>query len=629
MLSALENLLGLYDIDGYITPMADNHLDEFINNADNKVKYLTGFTGTAGTALTMKDYKGLYTDGRYYEQASRQLEDYELIRANETTLEDFIISRKASRIGIDPHFISHQGYERMRDRLAESGIELVDTDDLVRKSQKKVQRRKFRGVADLEKVYYRLSDGKLVIENGLIDKSTRNSGKKSGDVGSSKKADSKAHGPDRSGPVENTKSASHPESSGNNMLDDDELFDRLANKNITGSFRLGKIRWVRTLIGESDGILITELDTIAWLFNLRGIDIKNNMVFYSYAYISADEAILFTNSGAKLEKEIDVRPYEEFEAFLKTLKNKKIKVSGGCNRYISSRLSEPEFIRDIKLMQSLKNEAELYGMARANMYDAVALVRLFEWIEETENITEKHVASRLINIKKENREFVRTSFDTIAGSGTNGAELHHANTDRAVNRNGMLEMLLIDSGSQYLYGTTDITRTICKKPTKDQREKYTLVLKGVLASKMRSGDSATGGEIDRLARKFLKEKGYDYNSATGHGVGAGLFVHENPPRIVEKAGLVHHGQAFSIEPGYYEKNAYGIRIEDVGFINKSGEFVNLTYVPLHLKLINAKMLTDAERDYINAYSAETRRLLEPHLEDGRGLRYLIENTKVI
>ncbi|KAI5170379.1 Xaa-Pro aminopeptidase, partial [Pancytospora epiphaga] len=408
--------------------------------------------------------------------------------------------------------------------------------------------------------------------------------------------------------------------------------EELDGQPITGATREEKLKKVRNVLEKHSGILFTELDTIAWLFNLRGSDIKNNLVFYSYAYVTSNQAILFTN-GIKAVAGVTIREYENFEEFLKSIKNDKVLVSGKCNAYIGKQLNKMESTIEIRKIQSIKTTAELYGILKGNLVDAKALLELFEWIEDSKNISEMDISKKLLEIKSKIRELSRPSFDSIVAFGTNGAELHHSPNNTTVSlENEDPATILIDSGSQYIFGTTDITRTLSLNPGKDQRKKYTMVLKAVIKAKMLTGKDLSGDNVDETARNVLKKEGIEYDSATGHGIGAGLFVHEKPPVVDGSSSKIFENQVFTIEPGYYEKGKYGVRIEDIVVAKKNNgvlEIVNLTYLPYHLKLVDRELLTEEEREYLNRYNKLTRMLLEPLIGKGKGQRYLEENTKEI
>jgi Xaa-Pro aminopeptidase len=585
----LTHLFKAYNIDAYVSPMEDDHLNEFINKNDNRIQYLTGFTGTAGTAITSKDFKALITDGRYYSQAKKQLQDYVLVKRNEYNVSELLISKNIKRVGIDPHFISFQKYNNMKKALEKKGIQLIDTEDLVGKIWKDRPARVFNSIENIEAIKI----------SGILNEEQK---------------------------IRNSEEV--------NALFENLVPKNLEYDNITGSSRNGKIELLKSLLNTNEAFLVSELDSIAWIFNLRGSDIVNNTVFYSYAYISKDQVILFTNGNVNLENVI-IKKYNEFEKFISEPRDTKIIVSGNCNAYIAKKIKNLGFSLKIRELKAIKNEAEIYGMLKANLYDGVALVQLFEWIEDIKTTTEKEIANKLIEIKQSIPDFKTTSFDSIVAIGSNSAELHHANSDRAINDTvsegkSAGEMILIDSGSQFLYGTTDITRTLNMNPDEDQREKFTLVLKGALSSRMYKSDKITGGKLDELSRKYLNAEGYDYNSATGHGIGAGLIVHENPPFISrnEEDELVKNS-VFSIEPGFYQENKYGIRIEDVVAVNQANglkETVDLTYVPLHMKLIDPKKLSNDEIRFLNTYNRKVKTLLEPLVGNSSGQRYLRENT---
>lgn len=598
-----------YGINAYITPMADNHLNEFISAKDNAVAKLTGFSGTAGTAVEFEDFRALLTDGRYYVQASKELTDYELIKSGEISLAETIKAQAPARIGADASLFAYSYWESLKSTLEKEGIELIDVDGLLEAAGAKLDEKDFQPITDMEEFIYEAKDGTIAITHH-------------------RKALGKASQSSRL----TTSLLLAAASTGSEKLvleDNDKIAEALIGNNVTGSTRGEKFVAVRKLIGTAEGLLITELDTIAWLFNMRGSDIIYNTVFYAYAFITMNEALLFTDGATQIPG-VRIKRYNQFPKFLETIKNKKVIISANCNARIGLAIKEKEFVLDVRRQQAKKNSIELYGMLRANLLDGAALAALFEWIEENNDITEKQVSEKLEAIKKEYSDFISVSFNSIVGFGTNSSQMHHTSSDTKLAKG---DMILIDSGSQYRHGTTDITRSLTLDPSPDQCEKYTYVLKAVLASKMLKRDDIDSEKVDAAARSLLEAKGITYNSATSHGVGAGLVVHEKPPFGSKFGTDIAPNSVFTIEPGYYEESKFGIRIEDTVVYLEDNEqdypLVNLAYVPLHRRLINTSMLTKDEIVYLNEYNKITRRLLLQIIKDGKGKGYLLANTEPI
>lgn len=646
---ALIALFSSYKIDGYISPLTDNHLNEFVADADNHVKFLTGFTGTAGTAVTFKTSRGLLVDGRYYLEAADELTDYRLLKSKEYTLSKAIEEAHPKRVGVDLQLLSYKRYRKLKKSLSKKAIELVGVDDLVNKVRK--GKRAFNEIVDIENIFYEIRENEINLV-GRRKPGGAQAGK--GDGKEEKKILQTIVRVD-------DKYKKYIKGVIRLLMDDkttdqkqiEKFIGELMEKNIAGGSRAEKIERVRQLLeskkgrksiqgtenkqgSETDklgdtggGVVITELDTIAWLFNLRGRDIPNNLVFYSYAYVDRKQAVLFTNSEVSIE-DVTVRKYDEFEKFLETVKDKPIKISGEINAFLGNKLPNKQFISDIRNMQSTKTIQELFGLLLANLLDSVVLTELFQWIDTAassgdKQVTEQAIANKLAELKKNRKSSIDASFNTLASIGRNSSHIHHTPGQTTLGKSD--EIVLLDTGSQYIFGTTDITRTIGVSPNDNRRRMYTLVLKALIAGKSHQSASPSGDEIDKSTRKPLQSKGYDYDTATGHGVGAGLYVHEHPPSIGSDEATLLSNQAFSIEPGYYEPNEFGIRLEDVLTYRKDHPFLtDLTYVPYDRTFIDLSLLSEQEITYLNRYNKFTRALLTPLLT-GAPLNYLRKNTE--
>ncbi|EOB13668.1 Xaa-Pro aminopeptidase 1 [Nosema bombycis CQ1] len=405
-----------------------------------------------------------------------------------------------------------------------------------------------------------------------------------------------------------------------------------------------KLKKVRKCIKDDEMLIITELDTISWLFNLRGSDIEYNPVFYSYAAITQKDCKLFLNGKLRDNdtiKDINnndistslfaILKYDDFDSFLNEIKETVV-FSGSCNAYISLKFPNSKTIDDIRKLQSIKGIEEIEGFNLAYICDGIALTRLFEIIEKNYKcFTEKDVANKLHELKKSFKGYTGPSFSTIAGVGSNSAIVHYEAGDKPLENN---QPLLIDSGSNYIFGTTDTTRTLfIGKPTVEFKNDFTRVLKGQLRAM--TGiypHNVTENVVDALTRIDLWKNKEDYGHASGHGVGHFLCVHESPPTLSPYGfGKISPSQIFSIEPGLYKDGEYGIRIENLVLSEDIGDkfmrFKNITYVPYQLDLINLDLLTDEEIESLNGISKEIRRVLEKYLKDTEGYEYLIKNTR--
>ena len=415
----------------------------------------------------------------------------------------------------------------------------------------------------------------------------------------------------------------------------------------TGDTLAAKLKRVRAHLdaAESDALVLTMLDAIAWTFNVRASDVTYNPVAVAYAVITRDGAQLFTQTSRvspavrrHFGNHVSVAPYEAFAAELGRLGKRKARVwvdGSTASRWVTDSLAGAKLHlagSPISRMKSRKNETELAGIRAAHVRDGVAMVRFLAWLDQVGpagQVTEMDVAAHLESLRAEGEHFQGLSFPTIAGFGPNGAVIHYHPTPATNRRIKAGGMLLLDSGAQYLDGTTDITRTMAigKRPSAAQKRNFTRVLMGHIAlATARFPVGSTGARLDTLARQYLWQDLRDYAHGTGHGVGAFLNVHEGPQSISHRPQAVplEPGNVQSNEPGYYEDGKYGIRIEnlvevvpatttrnkDTGFL----EFNTLTLCPIDTSLIDLTLLSDAHRGWLNRYHARVRRTLSPLLD---------------
>lgn len=373
----------------------------------------------------------------------------------------------------------------------------------------------------------------------------------------------------------------------------------------------------------ADYVLISSLDGIAWTLNLRGNDIEDTPVFLSYLLIGPDDIMLFTSESRELDfdeeqMEVSVLPYEKTANVLKEISGTVALNPNTTNMLIYDALKKckiVEIAEDYSTnFKACKNPVELEGMRKAHIVDGVALVNFMAKVEaRTTSYTEVSIAKLLEDERKKSKDYLGPSFSTIAGFADHGAVVHYSateETDKAINGSGLL---VLDSGGQYPYGTTDITRTLLfGRPTKEQKEDYTLVLKGHLALANSVYPKGTSGhQLDVLAHRPLWQYGMTYFHGTGHGVGHHLSVHEGPHRISTYPSNValEPGMVVSDEPGVYKEGKHGIRIENLIAVkehlkNEFGTFYafeTLTCCPYELKLIEKNMLTAGEIKKVNAY----------------------------
>lgn len=392
----------------------------------------------------------------------------------------------------------------------------------------------------------------------------------------------------------------------------------------------------------AESLLVASLDTIAWIFNIRGNDVKCNPVAVSYAYISKKETVLFINP-IKISKEVAeylqsqgviLADYSKIYDFTSKLTGSICLNSEKISFRLYNCIPKNCHIIDIPspadLMKAQKNDIEIQGFRNAMERDGVALVRFFMWLEQAvpqRNVTEIDIPLKLIEYRSLQQHFVGESFDTIAGYGPNGAIVHYHVTPESSLTIKPEGFLLIDSGAQYFDGTTDITRTIAVGPlTEDMKEDYTLVLKGHINLATAVFPKGTrGSQLDILARKALWDKGLNYLHGTGHGIGHFLNVHEGPQsiRMNENPTTLEIGMVTSNEPGLYRANKYGIRIENLILTKyesstEFGDFYSfetLTLCPIDTTPIIKKLLSEKETEWLNLYHKYVYDRLSPSLNE--------------
>lgn len=330
--------------------------------------------------------------------------------------------------------------------------------------------------------------------------------------------------------------------------------------------------------------------------------------------------------------------YYKFEKFLQCIRNKKVKIGKNVNAFIYDTLVTNKnvvlFSDMISDLKSIKNRTELFGFVLSHIYDSIALCKLFDWMDykliNNEKISEAEVSTQLISFKEKNKGFKSPSFETISAYAGNGAIIHHRGGNDEVKRDNLY---LIDSGSQYVFGTTDVTRTICLgEPSLEQKNNFTTVLKGQINAMLANiPNKSLGSVLDTITREPIWKLEYTYPHGTGHGVGHFLNVHESPPTIGTSEARLQTDMVFSIEPGYYKENEYGIRIEDLVVTRKKSKnylkLINLTLVPLQKKMIHEDLLTNDQKDYLLEFNAKVKKVLSSYIKPNElGYKFLMENT---
>ena len=574
------------DVQAVIIPSTDPHGSEYVPDYWKVREWISGFNGSAGTVVITLNEAALWTDSRYFLQAEEQLTDTDIVlmkeRLPETpTITDWLggVLKKEESVGIDPTVNSHDQAEVWANELMEKfGI----------------------GLTHIPTSWW-----------------------------------------DELGP-------SRPQL----PLGEAEI-QPLA---LAGESCTDKLARIRKKIGEKI-LVVSALDDIAWTLNLRGSDVHCNPVVVSYLIITPDETHFFALSekisspvGEYLRAHgVNFHPYQEFydevakfdtyPLLLPT--NSNCEISTRCQRLIAE--GRCSFAPSpIPAMKAIKNEAEIKGFRQAMVRDGVAMVRFLIWLEEKmakgEEVTELSADAELTHQRSLQENFRDVSFDTIAGYGTHGAIVHYEPTPESDIPLQPKGLLLLDSGAQYMDGTTDITRTIpLGSLTEEERRDYTLVLKGNIAlSRAHFPHGTCGTQLDVLARQFMWAEGINYLHGTGHGVGSYLNVHEGPHqfRMNHMPALLLPGMTVTNEPGIYRAGSHGVRIENMMLIvpDKETEFGTyykfdiLTLCPIDTRPIERELMTPDELQWLNAYHQRVFDTLAPHLEE-QEVAWLKEKTK--
>ena len=551
LLEKLRQELKVKKLDGYIIPRTDFFQGEYVTPSDERLKFFTGFTGSAGFCCVLQEKASIFVDGRYRVQVKQEVsKDYEIIHWPEVTLWDWLNKNLLNgTVGYDPNLHTIKEIDELGAKITSTSIQLTQTENLI----------------DL--IWESRPDSPLgqVTEHRL---------------------------------------------------------------NFSGETSESKCAKISQKLRESEQkfCVLTDPESISWLLNLRGQDVPRTPVVQACAIISDDGRVdLFiqlekTNSLSKKNlRHVFEFPFSEFKNHLRTLKGKTRIDYQKTPMAVKESIYEYVFGDDPCLLpKAKKNNVEIQGTKKAHVRDATAVTEFLFWVSKQKpgTFTEIDAVTQLERLRRNLPNFRDISFDTISGSGPNGALPHYRVTHKTnrVVKNG--DILLVDSGAQFLDGTTDITRSISVgSPTNEQKKFYTLVLKGMIAiSKVRFPRGLAGRDIDSLARVPLWEIGHDYDHGTGHGVGVYLSVHEGPQRISRASNIVlEEGMILSNEPGFYKEGSFGIRIENLLIVKKAKklkafsnrdmlEFETISFAPLDRKLIIKDILTKAEIDWINQYN---------------------------
>ena len=582
-ISALRQKMQDQNIDAFIVYSADPHMSEYLPNEWQERSWLSGFTGSAGFVVITKENAGLWTDGRYFVQAPIELKDsgIDLFKdgmEGTPNYIDWIISEipENGTVAVNAIATSHANWELLNEKLSAKNRKLVDLPLL----------------KDLWK-----DRNSTAVKNPIF-----------------------VHPVERAG-----KSVSEKLSDIRNKME--EL--------------------------ETSVHVISSLDDVAWTLNLRGSDVQSNPVFLGYILLTKNEAKLYVD----LEKlDVDSRkqlddsgvkmlPYENFFTDLKNISSEKILVSPNSNQSIFEALKENNtFIKAAvpgNLMKAIKNDTELEGFRTVMQRDGVAMVKFLYWLTQNagkEAMNEYSIGEKLRGFRAEGKNFVGESFGSIVGYKENGALMHYSAKREGSKEVTNQDTILVDSGGQYLEGTTDITRTLALgKPSAEFVENCTLALKGMIQLSMVKFPKGTRGvQLDAFARLALWQENKDFNHGTGHGVGSFMNVHEGPQNIrkdLNPQELIP-GMVISNEPGFYYENHYGIRHENLIAVREVAttdfgtfyDFETLTICPFDRNVIDEKLLTAPEKTWLNNYHDWCKEKLENDLE-GEVKTWFLEQVK--
>lgn len=574
-IQSLRHLMASHQIQAYLIPSTDPHQSEYVPEFWQRRQFVSGFTGSAGEVVVTLQKAGLWTDSRYYLQAEQQLDSdiftlFKVGQPNVPSWQAWVGTelKPGDCLGLDPTLISHKEFEQLKADLAlkQISIKAIPTNlvDLIRDSQ--------------------------------------------------------------------------PPAPAGQIFALSETF--------AGESVQNKLERLRAKIAEQNARahIVTMLDAIAWLLNIRGTDVNFNPVVIAYVLVTPDRAFLFMDPhkapdglSAHFQGLVEIRSYESFPEEIRRLAQSNCRVwldPATVNQWIVELLSPADLIfkpSPITMFKAIKNSTEISGIKNAHIRDGVAMVKFLHWLETTlpnQTITELAAAEKVNEFRSQSENFIGPSFETISSYASHGAIIHYAvtpETDVPLRPEGLY---LIDSGGQYLDGTTDITRTIALGPvTAVQKDRFTRVLRGLIRLSMTAFPQGTAGkQLDTIAREPLWEVGLNFGHGTGHGVGAFLNVHEGPHAIsfYRCIGIgLEPGMITTNEPGFYQAGEFGLRTENILVVVPAPElsqngfnfyrFETLTLCPIDTRLIHCDQLDPKELAWLNQYHRQVREILTPLL----------------
>ncbi len=539
----VKKLLNTYNLDAYIIPKNDEFFGEYAS--PNRLKTISNFSGSAGFSIITKFVNYLFVDGRYSIQSKMESgKNFKIIEIPYHYPKNILNTNIINKIGYDPKLFTRSTLERYFSyKFQLIPINTNLVDEIFQEQRNK------------EKMFFKLDD-KIVgeSEHSKINK----------------------------------------------------LF-KVLNKN------------------KSDSIFISAPENVAWLLNIRGQDNPNSPIPNARLIIDNKKNIYFFSDTKKIKNikkqikynKISFYKFEEFYNILLKLNTKYFAIDKlTCSVFYESLISSKfiiNYLEDpIYNLKSIKNKIEIENMKSAHIKDGVALTKFLYWIKQNKNFgfDELFLEKKLETFRKASKDYLYPSFNTIAGSGPNSAIIHYRSSRKTNRKIKKKDIFLCDSGGQYKHGTTDVTRTVCfSKPNQRIKDIFTRVLKGHIAVATNNLNKVNKGYlIDKKARAPLGKINLDYGHGTGHGVGFFLNVHEGPQSISKYNSVeIKEGMIISNEPGYYEEGKFGIRIENLVFvekINKKLKFRNLTMAPIDKDLINEKLLNLKEKNYLTKYNLE-------------------------
>ena len=573
-INQLRNILNKQNCNAYLIPKNDEYFGEYVPKNKDRLKFISGFTGSTGLALILKNKSYLFVDGRYTLQAKKEIyKDFKICEIPKIK-PNYILKNlnKEITLGFDPKLFTSN---TLKNIISNSLIKLKP------------------------------------INNNLIDAIWKNKTK-----------------------VNNNK------------------FYILEEK-YHGENYLNKISKVNKFLKLKDihYLLTTAVENISWLLNIRGSDASSSPLTNGKILFNKNGKIIFFTNINKITpqikksfgKKVIFIKEELFVNYLRKIKNSKILIDKKtCSFYYEKNIHFSNKLIDIEdpiyLLKAIKNKTEINNTKIAHLFDGIALTKFIFWLKNNyrkTKITEVSAQNKLENYKKQNKNYLYPSFNTISGFGGNGAIVHYRSnnkTNKAIKGNNLY---LLDSGSQYFYGTTDVTRTIAIGNLSNfQKKIYSKVLKGHIAvASYKLKKSTLGKHIDKVARVPLLKLGYNYSHGTGHGVGYFLNVHEGPQGLSPfNNHKILPGMILSNEPGFYKENNFGIRIENLIYCekinNNHSKFINLTMVPIDKDCINNKLFNKNEINWINNYHQKIFYILKPFMNDTE-LKLLTEACSAI